>query len=325
MTESLIAPSVGNGADALVVCDNLIHAYHVGSKEIPALRGFDLQVEAGEIVAIVGRSGSGKSALLTVLSGREVPTGGAARVAGWDLRRMSPAERQTYRQTVVGFVPQESGRNLLPHQTVRENVMLPMASTSLKPRARLDRATLLLETMGVAPLAKRHPDHLSGGDQQRVAIAVALANQPQILLVDEPSEDLDSATRDAVIEVLRSVNRDLGVTVIIATRDSTVSGRVRTVAIRDGRASSETNRYADRPTPLPASTYPLIPAASPTPRVHFTEAPARPDPREQAAIGHPLVDRVIANEDLPIENHYTPRVPPPDPSKANQKSPGRKK
>jgi ABC-type lipoprotein export system ATPase subunit len=325
MTESLIAPSVGNGANALVVCDNLIHAYHVESKEISALRGFDLQVEAGEIVAIVGRSGSGKSALLNVLSGREIPTGGAARVAGWDLVKMSPTERRMYRQTVVGFVPQESGKNLLPHQTVQENVMLPMASTSLKPRARHDRAALLLDIVGVAPLAEHHPDHLSGGDQQRVAIAVALANQPQILLVDEPSGDLDSATGDEVIEVLRSANRDLGVTIIMATRDSTVSGRVRTVAIRDGRASSEVNRFVDWPTRLPASTYPLIPAASPTPRVHFTEAPVRPDPREQAAIGHPLVDRIIANEELPIENHYTPRVPPPDASKANQKSPGRQK
>ncbi|MBN2176636.1 MAG: ATP-binding cassette domain-containing protein [Demequinaceae bacterium] len=243
MTETLTAPTVEYGADALIVCDNLVRIYQVENIEVQALQGLDLLVEAGEMVAIVGQSGSGKSTLLNVLSGLDVPTAGAARVAGWDLLRMSHADRLTYRRTVVGFVWQQTGRNLLPYLNARENVMLPMAFAGIGSTTRRKRANELLDAMNMGHMANRRPGQLSGGEQQRVAIAVALANRPQVLFADEPTGELDSATGDDVFEALRAANRDLGAAVVVVTHDSTVSGQVqRTVAIRDGRTSSEVVR-----------------------------------------------------------------------------------
>lgn len=243
MTDTLSGPAVEYGANALIVCDNLVRIYQVENIEVQALQGLDLLVEAGEMIAIVGQSGSGKSTLLNVLSGLDVPTAGAARVAGWDLLRMSHADRLTYRRSVVGFVWQQTGRNLLPYLSAKENVMLPMAFSGTGASARGKRAMELLDAMGMASMAGRRPNQLSGGEQQRVAIAVALANSPQVLYADEPTGELDSATGDDVFEALRSANRDLGATVVVVTHDSTVSGQVqRTVAIRDGRTSSEVVR-----------------------------------------------------------------------------------
>lgn len=243
MTETLSAPAVEYGADALIMCDNLVRIYQVENIEVQALQGLDLLVEAGEMVAIVGQSGSGKSTLLNVLSGLDVPTAGAARVAGWDLLRMSHADRLTYRRTVVGFVWQQTGRNLLPYLSARENVMLPMAFAGVSAPTRRKRANELLDAMEMGHFAGRRPGQLSGGEQQRIAIAVALANRPQVLFADEPTGELDSSTGDEVFEALRAANRDLGAAVVVVTHDSTVSNQVqRTVAIRDGRTSSEVVR-----------------------------------------------------------------------------------
>jgi len=234
------------GAGSLIVCDNLVRIYQVENIEVQALQGLDLLVEPGEMIAIVGASGSGKSTLLNVLSGLDVPTAGRARVGTWDLLRMTAAERLEYRRKVVGFIWQQTARNLFPYLTAAENVALPLAFTGSSARVRNARALELLDTLGVGAKAKRLPSEMSGGEQQRVAIAVALANEPQVLFADEPTGELDSATGDQVFEALRAANADFGTAVVIVTHDQGVSGQVqRTVAIRDGRTSSEVVRRTE--------------------------------------------------------------------------------
>ena len=231
------------GEGSLIVCDNLVRIYQVEQIEVQALQGLDLLVEAGEMIAIIGASGSGKSTLLNVLSGLDVPTAGGARVGGWDLLRMSAADRLEYRRSVVGFVWQQTARNLLPYLSAAENVGLPMAFAGVGARERATRTDDLLGALGMGDKAARRPGELSGGEQQRVAIAVALANQPKVLFADEPTGELDSATGDDVFAALRSANTDLGATVVIVTHDAAVSSQVqRTVAIRDGRTASEVVR-----------------------------------------------------------------------------------
>ena len=234
------------GANALIVCDNLVRIYQVEEIEVQALQGLNLLVDRGEMIAIVGASGSGKSTLLNVLSGLDVQTAGRARVGEWDLQSMSSRDRLTYRRRVVGFVWQQTGRNLLPYLSAAENVALPMAFIGTPSHQRHDRAMELLEAMGLAEKAQRRPKELSGGEQQRVAVAVALANSPEVLFADEPTGELDLATGEEVFAALRSANTDLGTTVVIVTHDAAVSSQVqRTVAIRDGRTSSEVVRTTE--------------------------------------------------------------------------------
>jgi ABC-type lipoprotein export system ATPase subunit len=234
------------GADALIVCDNVVRIYQVEQIEVQALQGLDLLVNQGEMIAIVGASGSGKSTLLNVLSGLDVPTAGRARVGGWDLLRMSAADRLAYRREVVGFIWQQTSRNLLPYLSAAENVALPMSFAGVKAAERARRTAELLDAMGMGAKSARRPSELSGGEQQRVAIAVALANRPRVLFADEPTGELDVATGEEVFAALRAANTELGTTVVIVTHDSDVSGQVqRTVAIRDGRTSSETLRRTE--------------------------------------------------------------------------------
>jgi ABC-type lipoprotein export system ATPase subunit len=234
------------GADALIVCDNVVRIYQVERIEVQALQGLDLLVNRGEMIAIVGASGSGKSTLLNVLSGLDVPTAGRARVADWDLQGMSSRDRLNYRRSVVGFVWQQTARNLLPYLSAAENVTIPMAFAGTHKRERTGRARELLDALGLGEKANRRPGELSGGEQQRVAIAVALANRPGVLFADEPTGELDSATGEEVFAALRSANESLGTTVVIVTHDGAVSSQVqRTVAIRDGRTSSEVVRSTE--------------------------------------------------------------------------------
>jgi ABC-type lipoprotein export system ATPase subunit len=229
------------GHDALVVCDNLVRIFQSGSVEVQALQGLDLLVDEGEMVAVVGASGSGKSTLLAVLSGMDAPTAGRVRVGRWDLMAMQARDRVAYRRQMVGFVWQQTSRNLLPYLTARQNVALPI--TSARRRQKAARADELLDLVGVGHVADRQPQEMSGGEQQRVAIATALANSPQLLLADEPTGELDTTTAREVFDALRTVNREAGTTVVVVTHDSAVSGLVeRTVAIRDGRTSSEVLR-----------------------------------------------------------------------------------
>jgi putative ABC transport system ATP-binding protein len=237
------AAARAGGTDRLrghIVCDGLVRIFKTEGVEVVALQGLDLVVDRGELLAIVGASGSGKSTMLNILSGLDVPTAGIARVAGFDLLSLTPKRRLRYRRKVVGFVWQQTGRNLLPYLTARENVELPM---SLVGRVRRGRAMELLELVGVAHCAGRRPDQMSGGEQQRTAVAVAVANDPEVLFADEPTGELDEATATEVFGALRTINAELGVTIVIVTHDHAVADQVRrTVAIRDGRTASEVRR-----------------------------------------------------------------------------------
>lgn len=234
------------GAGAQIVCDNLVKIYKIAELEVVALQGLDLVAEQGEFIAIVGASGSGKSTLLSILGGLDVPSAGRAVVAGFDLLNMDSKERTRYRRQVIGFVWQQTARNLLPYLTAAENVELPMILEGQPRDLRRARALELLELVGLSERAGHKPDRLSGGEQQRVAIAVALANGPSVLLADEPTGELDTRTSNEIFTVLRSVSEELNVTVVVVTHDPLVSGQVnRTVAIRDGRTSSETLRRTE--------------------------------------------------------------------------------
>ncbi|RJK96036.1 ABC transporter ATP-binding protein [Vallicoccus soli] len=240
-------PGEAYGADAHVVCDGLVRIYRTEGVEVLALQGLDLLVRRGEVVAVVGASGSGKSTLLGILSGLDRPTAGSARVGGQDLGTMTRAQRLRFRRHVVGFVWQQTSRNLLPYLTAAENVAVPLAAAGVRRRARERRVAESLEVLGVGDCRDRRPGELSGGQQQRVAIAVACANRPEVLLADEPTGELDEATSAEVLGALRGVNRELGTTVLVVTHDEAVAGQVeRTVAIRDGRTASEVVRRVER-------------------------------------------------------------------------------
>jgi len=228
---------------ALIVCDNLVKIYKVADLEVVALQGLDLLVEAGEFIALVGASGSGKSTLMNILGGLDVPSAGRAVVAGHVLGEMGRGERTEYRRRVIGFVWQQTARNLLPYLSARQNVELPMLLNGVGRREREELASDLLARVGMAERGDHRPERLSGGEQQRAAIAVALANQPAVLLADEPTGELDTVTARDVFDLLRTVSHELGVTIVVVTHDPLVSEQVsRTVDIRDGRTSSETLR-----------------------------------------------------------------------------------
>ena len=233
------------GEGALIVCDNLVRIYKVADLEVVALQGLDLLVDTGEIVAIGGASGSGKSTLLNILGGLDTPSAGRAIVAGHDLGQMGRRERTRYRRRVTGIVWQQTDRNLLPYLTAIENIELPMVLDGARDRGARSRELLAL--VGLADRAGHRPERLSGGEQQRVAIAVALANRPSVLLADEPTGELDSATSAEVFGLLRRINTELGTTIVVVTHDALVSEQVgRTVSIRDGRTSTETVRRTER-------------------------------------------------------------------------------
>jgi ABC-type lipoprotein export system ATPase subunit len=232
------------GAGSLIVCDRLVRIYAApGGIEVQALQGLDLLMSEGELAALVGASGSGKSTLMNILAGLDRPTAGSVRVAGHDLAAMNAKQRLAYRRQTIGFIWQQTSRNLLPYLTAQQNVALPMRLAGRGARERRSRSAELLDLLGLAGCHERRPDQLSGGEQQRVAIAVALANEPKVLLADEPTGELDTATAAEVFAALRTANAELGVTVLIVTHDPAVSAQVRRViAIRDGRTSTEIHR-----------------------------------------------------------------------------------
>jgi len=232
------------GEGALIMCDRLVRIFAADGIEVQALQGLDLLVEEGELTAVVGASGSGKSTLMNILAGLDSPTAGRARVAGHDLAAMTSRERLGYRRSTVGFIWQQTSRNLLPYLTALQNVIMPMRFAGLAHRRRTRRAAELLDVLGLADCVGRMPAQMSGGEQQRTAIATALANNPRVLLADEPTGELDSATAREVFGALQTSNAELGVTVLVVTHDPAVSAQVRrTIAIRDGRTSSETLRH----------------------------------------------------------------------------------
>jgi ABC-type lipoprotein export system ATPase subunit len=221
-------------------CEGLVRIYQTTTIEVHALQGLDLEVASGEMITIIGASGSGKSTLLNILGGLDEPTAGIAQVGGLDLMRMTPAQRTEYRRSMVGFVWQQTAKNLQPYLDARRNVEFPMAVAGMSRRARRARAEELLDLVGLRDRADHRPGELSGGEQQRVAIAVAVANDPRVLLADEPTGELDTNTANEVFDVLQTLSREHGITAVLVTHDPQVSQQVdRTLTIRDGRISTE--------------------------------------------------------------------------------------
>jgi ABC-type lipoprotein export system ATPase subunit len=228
---------------SFVHCDNLVKIYKVADLEVIALQGLNLKVAQGEMMALVGPSGVGKSTLLNVIGGLDTPSAGAMSVAGWDLLRMKDRERVRYKHRVVGFVWQQPARNLLPYLSARENVELPMQHNRVKTSVRQRRALELLDVVGLADRAGFRPEHLSGGEQQRVALAVALANNPPLLLGDELTGQVDSLSAMQVFDAVQAINQAYGTTVIVVTHDPLVASRLdRVVTVRDGRTTTEIRR-----------------------------------------------------------------------------------
>ncbi len=228
---------------AYIECSGLFKIYKAADLEVVALRGLELGVTAGEIIAIVGASGSGKSTLLNILAGYDAPSAGTIRVGDYDLLQMTNKEVVEYRRHEVGFIWQETSRNLFPYLTALENVELPMVISGASGPERRERAQELLNVVGLGDRAGHKPAQLSGGEQQRVAIAVGLSNKPPLLLADEPTGELDDKTGEEVLELLNKVNQDLGTTIVIVTHDPAIATSVgRAVAIKDGKTSTETTR-----------------------------------------------------------------------------------
>ena len=231
------------GEAPYIQCKDLFKIYKIADLEVVALRGLDLSVDAGEVVAIVGASGSGKSTLMNILAGYDTPSAGGVTVGGTDLLRMGGAGAEEYRRTQIGFIWQQTSRNMFPYLSTLENVALPMMLTDVPVRDRTDRAKELIDLVGLGHRMDHTPDKLSGGEQQRVAIAIALANHPPLLLADEPTGELDDATAAEILDLFGEVNHRLGTTIVIVTHDPEIAYKVgRVVLIRDGKLSTEIRR-----------------------------------------------------------------------------------
>lgn len=222
----------------MIECDNLVKIYKTKEIEVMALQGLDIAIEKGELMAIVGNSGSGKSTLLNMIGGLDRPTAGRLFVDGKNLFKLNEKELVDYKRKTVGFVWQNNARNLLPYLSAYQNIQMPMVFDN--NMARKEKAMELLELVGLSSKKESRLDQLSGGEQQRVAIAIALANGPKILLADEPTGSVDSKTGNYILDVFRNINRETGVTVVIVTHDISLTRKVnRVVSIRDGKTSSE--------------------------------------------------------------------------------------
>jgi ABC-type lipoprotein export system ATPase subunit len=226
--------------DIAVRCDNLVHVYGTAGAEVAALRGVDFVVRQGETVALLGPSGAGKTTLLWHLAGLLRPTAGSVEVIGHPLSKLTNAQLADIRLREIGVVLQNPGRNLLPYDTALGNVLFAQRPARRSGAAKRRRALRLLEAVGLASASNRVAGRLSGGEQQRLAIAVAVANGPGLLLADEPTSQLDPTSADAVMELIRATNAEDGTTVVAVTHDAAVGAALgRTVTIRDGRVGSE--------------------------------------------------------------------------------------
>jgi ABC-type lipoprotein export system ATPase subunit len=228
-----------------VECAGLVHIYKTADVEVFALQGLDMTLDDGEVVAIVGASGSGKTTLMNVLAGVQTPSAGQARVAGWDLGSLSGGARDAYRRDVIGYVWQSAALNLTPELTADENLQLPLLAAGKSRAHRRSRANELLESFGLTGRRDHLPAEMSGGEQQRLALGVAVANRPRVLLADEPTAELDRASARHVLESIRALRDREGTTVVMVTHDHEVEHHVdRILRIRDGRTSTETTAGA---------------------------------------------------------------------------------
>lgn len=222
----------------MIRCENLVKIYKTSDVEVVALQGLDLDVEKGELVGIVGNSGSGKSTLLNMLGGLDKPSAGKLIVDGKNLLKFSDKDYMEYKRNTVGFVWQNNARNLIPYLTAVQNVEMPMLLKGSKKRR--ERALELLDKVGLSHRVNSKLDQLSGGEQQRVAIAIALANNPKIILADEPTGAVDTKTSEMILNIFKNLNATEGITIVIVTHDLKLANHIdRVVAIRDGRTSSE--------------------------------------------------------------------------------------
>ncbi len=241
--------------DVIISCDNLVKIYKTDEIEVVALQGLDLEVKRGELMAIVGNSGSGKSTLLNMLGGLDKPSAGSLYIDGRNLLKFGEKDYIDYKRNVVGFVWQNNARNLVPYLTALQNVEMPMLLKGAKEKR--ERATYLLKKVGLEKRMNSRLDQMSGGEQQRVAIAIALANKPKILLADEPTGSVDTKTSAAILDIFKELNKSEGITIVIVTHDVKLARHIdRVVAIRDGRTSSEIIRkksYADELSELKAA------------------------------------------------------------------------
>ena len=221
----------------MVFCENLVKLYKIGEIEVMALQGLDLTVEKGEMLAIIGNSGSGKSTLMNIIGGLDRPTAGKIYVNGTNLLKLGDKEMMHYMRETIGFVWQNTARNMVPYLNALDNVKLVM---QMAGKLDENRANMLLETVGLSHRKKNKMHELSGGEQQRVAIAIALANDPKILLADEPTGAVDTKTTAQIMNLFHTVNTEFGVTTIIVTHDRQLSHMVpRVVTISDGRIGTE--------------------------------------------------------------------------------------
>ncbi len=229
----------------MIRCEGLVKIYRVAGREMTALQGLELRVAQGEMLGIVGPSGAGKSTLLNVLGGLDRPSAGEAWVGGRNLAALSANALDRYRREEVGFIWQQPGRNLLGYLTALENVMLPMRLARVPRREQQERAAQQLDEVGLGNRLRHLPAQLSGGEQQRVALAVALANRPKVLLADEPTGELDTATAGEIYRLLRDLAQQHGITILIVSHDTAIAHHVdRVVSIRDGKTSTETVKSA---------------------------------------------------------------------------------
>ena len=226
-----IAPS-NNGV--LIECRGLTKAYHKGDVTITPLQELDLDVRAGDFLALMGPSGSGKTTLLNLIAGIDTPTGGTLRIAGTDIASLSRSRLADWRSENVGYIFQLY--NLVPVLTAYENVELPLLLRRLSRRERHERVSTALELVGIADRHDHYPRQLSGGQEQRVAIARAIVTDPRIIVADEPTGDLDAHSASAIMDLLERLNRELGKTLIMVTHDAKSAAHARaTLHLEKGR------------------------------------------------------------------------------------------
>lgn len=285
--------NIQTGTKPLIICENLVKIYKVADLEVVALQGLDLIVQRGEMLGIVGASGSGKSTLMNTLGGLDHPSAGRVSVDGVDLLSLSDVGLNQYQRSKVGFVWQQTSRNLISYLTAQENVELPMTLSWVRnPREKHEWAAELLNSVGMYHRRDHIPAHMSGGEQQRVAIAVALANKPVLLLGDEPTGEVDSVTAQTIMDTFRRLGEKMDLTIIIVTHDPRIAEQVdRVVAIRDGKISTETIRQT-------ADT-PLVQLSEPVAATGLNEK--RPEPKKSVTYDEYVVLDAAGRLQVPKE------------------------
>jgi ABC-type lipoprotein export system ATPase subunit/bifunctional DNA-binding transcriptional regulator/antitoxin component of YhaV-PrlF toxin-antitoxin module len=256
--------------ESFIICDNVVRIFKIAGHDVVALQGLDMAVAPAELLGVVGVSGSGKSTLMNILGGLDRPTAGRVWVDGKDLLKLSDMALTRYRLSSVGFLWQQSARNLLPYLNAQENIEYPMTVAGEFGRKKRQRAKKLLEIVGLSDRRKHRLSELSGGEQQRVAIAVALANNPKLLLADEPTGEVDTRTADAIYKIFRNLQSELKLTTIIVSHDAQIGKQVdRVIAIRDGKIASELVRQNGDSAPPAGAQDPAV-ASAPQEHIELT-------------------------------------------------------